>query len=184
MKAPLNLATTLAFCLVLGVLCATGCWWLARHSTAVSVWAQYLPGVIFGVAVLIAGQGVLGWPPLHSVRAAGSLLACCLGWRLALLARLAGAPVPWMSASIIGALAVAAAVALAWPHHIQRTRLVITLAMTGVVGGLCFMLASQQRLLRDDSLWPLTLISAWQSGLLIVTALCLRPPATTGAPNP
>lgn len=172
--APRANLTSVLRCLVLAAISVSACAWLLRRSPALSLWARYLPGTLLGAFVLLAGQTALGSARLSVVRAIGLLLACTLAWRLALHVRLGNALFPWLSASLVGSLGVGVGTVLAWPQYVQGARLLTGLTLTGIAGGVLFMLATMLRLVGREAPWSLVLLWIWQAGLLSVITLCLR----------
>jgi hypothetical protein len=146
------------------------------HADTFGALTEYLPGVLLGLGVFIAGQLALGRPPETLPRAALVILISALAWRLALWVRAFGGPASWVTASAAGALGIAMGILLTWPRHAQCKAMLTALASMGAAGGVMFTVAYELRPVRQPPgrLWPLLLICLWQTALVATAALALR----------
>jgi hypothetical protein len=169
-----NGPTLVASCLALGALSGLCSWLALMHGSS---FAPYLPGALLGFFVCIGGQYTLGWPRLQLTRAATVVFVCLVAWRLAPLARQLGGPLPWVNASVVGALGILAGMFVAWPQPARRTSPALLMTAAGWVGGLLFTAASELHWVRSGrSLSAMLLLCSWQAGLLTAAALALRLP--------
>jgi hypothetical protein len=105
----------------------------------------------------------------------GVVLACLAAWPLAQTARQLGGPLPWVSASLVGALGIAIGILVAWPQRVRRGSVLGLMVAAGLAGGLLFTAAGELGLVRSGrSMWSVVLLCSWQAGLLTAAAFTLR----------
>jgi hypothetical protein len=158
-----------------GSLSACCCWLVIWHVPALGAAVGYLPGAILGSFLFIRGQLLLGWRGWHVGSMCTLIAAGAAAWRLARLVQSLGGPLPWLGASLAGALGLCAGMLLSWRLRRVRNALLVSMSAAGVAGGVLFTLVSELQWYRV-ALRPfsLLLLCLWQAGLLTTAGLCLQ----------
>jgi hypothetical protein len=169
-----NMKTISLFALA-GILSGIVCWAGAGFLENYMMVLRIYPGVVLGIFLSLCGTFIARIPSRHKALTPVILIAACIaGWRLAVDVGYAiGGPVPYVTAGLLGAFTVALGWLCSWKVRYHNFLFIVTVALSGAVGGLLFQLADQIFAMKEN-VWALFLFIEWQAILLIGIAVALR----------